>query len=175
MEDEYSVGNILIAKSVPEKDLKVGDDVTYLGKSGQVKGIIITHQIIKIEEENGVKYYTTKGIANEIADPRIKYDQIYGKIVYKTVILSFLGEFMTKPVAYYLIFITIALIFCVEIVSYIFNNRNDDDDEEDDDEEEEPVESEETTSEKEKTEVENTETNSETPQVEESKDDDANG
>ena len=137
MEDEYSVGDILVSKTVKESDLKVGDNITYLGKSGDMKGLIITHQLIKIEEENGVKYYTTKGIANDVADPRIKYDQIYGKIVYKTIILSFLGEFMTKPLAYYLLFIIIALAFCIEVVSYIFSRYKDDDDEDEEDDEEE--------------------------------------
>ena len=137
MEDEYSIGDILVSKTVKENELKIGDDITYLGKTGELKGLIVTHQIIKIENEDGVIYYTTKGIANDVADPRIKYDQIYGKIVYKTVVLSFLGEFMTKPLAYYLIFIVIALVFCIEVVSYIFNRYNEDDDDDDDDDEEE--------------------------------------
>ena len=135
MEPEYLVGDILISKTTPESKLKIGDDVTYLGKEESVKDKVITHRLIKIEEKNGEKIFTTKGIANQFEDPSIKYDQIYGRVVYKTIILSSLARLMSNIVAYYLVFIIIALIFCIEVVSFIFSNYVDEDDEEEDIEE----------------------------------------
>ena len=132
MEPEYLVGDILISKTTPESKL---NDVTYLGKEESVKDKVITHRLIKIEEKNGEKIFTTKGIANQFEDPSIKYDQIYGRVVYKTIILSSLARLMSNIVAYYLVFIIIALIFCIEVVSFIFSKYDDEDDEEEDIEE----------------------------------------
>lgn len=140
MEPEYMVGDILISKVTSEDKIKIGDDLTYMGKESSVKDKVITHRLIKIEEKNGKKIFTTKGIANQFEDPSITYDQIYGKVVYKTIILSTLAKLMSSTVSYYLVFIVIALIFSIEVVSIIFSKYDDDDeDEEIEDKKEEKV------------------------------------
>src|SRR5574344_1601850 len=48
MVPKYNVGDMLIAKEIAAKDLKVGDDLVYIGKVGDFKGKIITHEIINI-------------------------------------------------------------------------------------------------------------------------------
>lgn len=128
MEPEYLVGDILVSKSIPEDKLKIGDDISYLGKKESVKDKVITHRLIRIEEKDGEKIFTTKGIANQLEDPPVKYGQIYGKVVYKTIILSALARLMSSRIAYYLVFIIIALIFCIEVVSFIFSKYDEDDD-----------------------------------------------
>lgn len=139
MEPEYMVGDILISKVTSEDKIKIGDDLTYMGKESSVKDKVITHRLIKIEEKNGKKIFTTKGIANQFEDPSITYDQIYGKVVYKTIILSTLAKLMSSTVSYYLVFIVIALIFSIEVVSIIFSKYDDDEDEEIEDKKEEKV------------------------------------
>ena len=140
MAPEYKVGDVIVVKKADANEINVGDDVTYLGKEESVKDKVITHRLIKIEEKNGEKIFTTKGIANQFEDPSIKYDQIYGRVVYKTIILSSLARLMSNIVAYYLVFIIIALIFCIEVVSFIFSKYDEDEDDEDEDDEEEDIE-----------------------------------
>lgn len=125
MVNEYNIGDILISKSVSEDQINVGDNVTYIGKEDSFKGLIVTHKVIEKEKRDGVTYFTTKGIANPTSDPEITYDQIYGKIIYKTTVLSAFGKFMNNALAYYLLFFLIALVISIEIISSMFEKDED--------------------------------------------------
>jgi len=112
MMPEYEVGDVILAKEAEIDELKVGDDVVYLGKKDDFFGKIITHEIIEIKvEEDGTKTFYTKGLANEFTDPAIKGDQIKGKVVYKFIILSLLAKLINNLYSmYFVIFIPIAFI-----------------------------------------------------------------
>ena len=131
MKDEYNIGDILVSKSARAEDIDIGDNVTYLGEKSSLKGLIVTHKVISKEERNGEVYFVTKGIANAVEDPEISYSQIYGKVVYKTVFLSFLARLMSKPLTYYLLFLTVGVIISIDIVSAIFDSDDDEEEEED--------------------------------------------
>lgn len=129
MTPEYKVGDIIVVKKASPSSIKVGDDVTYLGTAASVKDKRITHRVIDIRKTDGKYYFTTKGIANEVEDPEINEDNLYGKVIYKTVIYSFLGRLMTNTAMYYLIFIVIGATLSYDIVaSYL--KKDDDKDEE---------------------------------------------
>ena len=131
MKDEYNIGDILISKHVNEDEINVGDNVTYLGEKSNLKGLIITHKVIKRDEREGKVYFVTKGIANVAEDPEITYDQIYGKVVYRTVFLSLIAKLMNNQLSYYLLFIIVGVIISIDIVSAMFDS---DDEEEEEDE-----------------------------------------
>ncbi len=126
MEDEYHVGDILFTKKVPEEDLKVGDNITYLGMEGRMANLVITHKLIEIDVENGITKFTTKGLRNDIPDPPIVYGQIYGKVIYKTAILSYVAKVINNKIVYYVSFIVIGLMVSIEVVSAIFASRRED-------------------------------------------------
>lgn len=117
MKPEYQIGDIIVSKKVEPSTLKVGDDVTYLGKKSNLKGLTIIHRIINVREDNGKYYFVTKGIANENKDPEINQDDIYGKVIYHTILFSFVGRLMTNVVIYYLLFITVGVSFAYDIIS----------------------------------------------------------
>ena len=123
MKGEYDIGDILISRKVDEKDIKVGDNVTYLGEEKELKGLVITHKVVNKYEKNGEMIFVTKGLANEIEDPEIEYEQIYGKVVYKSIILSIIAKMMNNKLTYYILFTMIALIMSIEITSAIFEAR----------------------------------------------------
>ena len=117
MKPEYQIGDIIVSKKVEPSTLKVGDDVTYLGKKSNLKGLTIIHRIINVREDNGKYYFVTKGIANENKDPEINQDDIYGKVIYHTILFSFVGRLMTNVVIYYLLFITVGVSFAYDVIS----------------------------------------------------------
>ena len=125
MKGEYDVGDILISKETDVEDINVGDNVTYLGREGSFKGRTITHKVQKKFEEEGVTHFVTKGIANPTSDPEITYDDIYGKIIYRTRILSFFGKLMNRGITNYLIFMVVGIIVSIEIVSSMFSDDDD--------------------------------------------------
>ena len=120
MDPVYRVGDVVISKEVDPSTIKKGDDVVYLGEKNDFKDKIVTHRVIKIEKKDGEYYFTTKGIANDYSDPVISSDQIYGKVVYKPVVLSFLSGILNTKLGFYLlIFVPVAFLIFLEILDYI--------------------------------------------------------
>lgn len=80
---KYQIGDVILVKEIDTDKIKVGDDVTYLGKEGIVKGILITHRVKDIEEKDGKKAFHTQGIANNLEDPIVYGDQINGVVQFR--------------------------------------------------------------------------------------------
>lgn len=120
MEPVYNVGDVVISKEVDPSTIKKGDDVVYLGEKDDFKDKIVTHRVIKIEKKEGDYYFTTKGVANDYSDPVISSSQLYGKVVYKPVVLSFLSSILNTRLGFYLlIFVPVAFLIFLEILDYI--------------------------------------------------------
>ncbi len=117
MVPKYNVGDILVVKSIDINDVKVGDDVTYMGEVGTFANRIVTHQVINIEyDKNGEKIFHTKGIANDSEDPTIKEHQIYGKVLYKFIAISKFSNIINNMYCMYiLLFVSIAVVMIMEI------------------------------------------------------------
>ena len=136
MVPEYNVGDILVSKSIDPSKVKVGDDLVYLGNTGSFQDKIITHRVIAIEQgEDGKYLFHTQGIANPEPDPVVSEDQIYGTIIYKTVILSFISKIINNLFGFYfLIFVPLTVLIIVKIIK-IHGEKDDEDDEEDEESE----------------------------------------
>lgn len=133
MYPEYKVGDILISKEVIPSEVKVGDNVVYLGEKDDFKDKIVTHKVISInkDETTGKFNFITKGLNNIIEDPEIDEDQLYGVVVHKTIFLSFISRIMTNMVGCFVIFALATLFISIQIVVNIFFDEDDEDDEED--------------------------------------------
>jgi signal peptidase len=127
MMPEYKIGDIIVVKKTNPVSLKIGDDVTYVGSNEGIEGITITHRIIRKREVNGKYYFTTQGINNAIEDPEISEDNIYGKVIYKTILFSFVGRLMTNMVIYYVLFVSVGVAFSYEVVTSFFMKDKDED------------------------------------------------
>ena len=125
MMPEYKVGDVIVVKKVPAEELKVGDDISYLATDPSIQGLRITHKIIEINKRDGEYYIVTKGDANNIEDPEIKYDDVYGKVVYHTILFSFVGRLMTNIIIYYLLFVVVGVSFSYDIITSYFLKRDD--------------------------------------------------
>lgn len=95
----YNVGDVLLVKEKKIEELTEGDVITYNGKSGNMKGKTVTHRIINIERSNGTIY--TKGDANNLADPEIKEEQVIGKVIAKSKILTVITNLLNNKYIFY--------------------------------------------------------------------------
>ncbi len=120
MMPEYKIGDIIVTKKADPVSLEVGDDVTYVASVDNMSDITITHRIVKKREEDGKYYFVTQGINNAIEDPEISQDHIYGKVIYHTILFSFVGRLMTNIVIYYVLFVSVGVAFSYEIVTSFF-------------------------------------------------------
>ena len=138
MVPEYKVGDTILTKTVTPSELKIGDDITYMGNKAPFKGMIITHRVVKIEkQEDGKFIIQTKGLANDIEDPEINESQVYGKVIYKIKSISFINGIIGNLYGmYFAIFIPFGIITFVEFVLSKRDKDNDTDEDEDEDNDE---------------------------------------
>lgn len=118
MEPAISIGSIVFV--YPQVDYVVGDVVTYKRKASPVK-VPITHRIVSIEvdEVEGLNY-TTKGDANDYADTvPIKYDEIYGKVIFQIPFLGKILEFVKTPWGLTLLIVVPTLFVIVDEVKKV--------------------------------------------------------
>ena len=95
MEPLIKVRDAVIIKRTAEDNIKVGDVVTYRSYDPAFYGILITHRIVNITEENGEKIYITKGDHNETNDRLpINFEQIQGKVVMRIPKIGYLKYFL---------------------------------------------------------------------------------
>lgn len=124
MVPKYNVGDVLISKEIEPSEIEIGDDITYEGEKGSFDGKIVTHQVIEKKEENGKYTFVTKGIANNEADPEISEDQVYGKVIYKSVILSFISNIIRNIYLFYFcIIVPMAIIIAKMIVDFLIRRQ----------------------------------------------------
>ena len=98
---KYNIGDVILVKEKDIDKIKVGDDVTYKGESGSVKGLLVTHRVIDIEEVEGKKAFHTKGIANNLEDPIVYGNQINGVVQTKLYILSLICLLLNNKYVFY--------------------------------------------------------------------------
>ena len=101
-------------------DLNMDDIVTYVAQSGEMKGLLITHRVVKAPYQQGDEYYVvTKGDANDAEDDPVNVSQIQGKMLFKIGILKYLFDFFVTPWGLLAIIALIILAFSNEIVIFV--------------------------------------------------------
>lgn len=122
MSPYFEIGDMLLAKSVDSNSLQVGDDIVYQGEKGSVSGKIITHRLIKVDNDNDI--FVTKGINNTAEDPSIESRQIYGLVIYKFKFLSFLSKLlMNDYIFYFIVFVPFTVLIFFDIVGIIKDKK----------------------------------------------------
>ena len=110
MQDAINVNDIVVTKEVDRQLLKEGDIIAF-----KKEGIITTHRISKIEEENGENIYITKGDNNNIEDKDpVYFSEIEGKYQFK---INALGTIYNIFQNYLCLLILITLI----VLNYYIN------------------------------------------------------
>lgn len=97
MVPEYNINDILLVKDINIEDIKIGDNISYTKEINGNVDAIITHKVIDIEKDSeGKLFFHTKGIANTLEDPIVKEEQIYGVVVNKVYLLSFINKLINN-------------------------------------------------------------------------------
>ena len=125
MEPLYKIGDVLIAKEVEPTSIKVGDNISYLGKTNNFANKVVTHEVVGIDKgDDGKLIFHTKGLANIVEDPVVSQDQLYGKVIYKTFLISLVYKIVSTNVGFYLfIIIPILYIISSEIISIMIEKE----------------------------------------------------
>lgn len=125
MEPVYNIDDVILVKYTDPSTLKKGDDIAYLGNRDAVKGLIVTHRIIRIETfSDGKVHYTLKGVNNKYEDPSITEDQILGKVVGKLPVVNFINHVVKNIYGFFfLVFCPLVLVIFLEIADTIIDMK----------------------------------------------------
>lgn len=105
MEPTIDINDVIITKKVQEEEIKVQDIITFI-KDNEV----ITHRITKIENEESIKKYTTKGDNNNVEDSfKITYDNIEGKHILTIPNLGVIVKVLENQIIFLIILLIILI------------------------------------------------------------------
>ena len=105
MEPTIMTGDAILVKEVPQDEIKINDIISFT--QGETN---ITHRIVEITEENGIKRYHTKGDNNNTEDKqKTTYKQIEGKYQFKINQFGIVTEILKSKVTL-LILITMMIV-----------------------------------------------------------------
>jgi len=112
MEDVYPRGSLIITKQVDPKELKVGDDITFMVS----EDTSFTHRIIGIIENyqgTGQRAFETKGTMNAKPDEeKVAAANVVGKVIFHSKAIGDFANFVRKnwPILIFILVVIIALI-----------------------------------------------------------------
>ena len=125
MEPKYKIGDILIAKERKPSEIKVGDAISYLATRDEIKGNVVTHEVVNItKDEDGRYLFHSKGLVNLIEDPVVHEDQLFGVVIYKTKILSLVRKIISTDIGMILlVIIPVLYIIVSEMVAFLIEKE----------------------------------------------------
>jgi len=126
MNPKYNIEDIVLVKKVKAKDLKVNDDISYIGACCGIEDRVINHRIIKIEKNDKNKLeITAKGTNFSVVDPKIEEKQILGKIIGIIPVINFMHHILVNQLGFFLIvFCPLVVVIVVEILETIKDLKN---------------------------------------------------
>ena len=110
MVPQFGIGEVVICQDVNPKDIEEGDVIVYRGNIGDLQNRLVMHEVIGIDtDENGYRTFHVKGIQNTAGDPDVKENQVLGKVIIKSLILSILYALATSTYASFIIIVILVI------------------------------------------------------------------
>jgi len=115
MEPSIPVGALVFIK--PNETYEIGDIITFGEDSSSA--IPKTHRVLSVRNENGTTMYTTKGDANEGADPQeVAKRDIIGRVLLAVPYAGFVLDFARQPLGFALLIgVPALLVIVAELVA----------------------------------------------------------
>ena len=130
MEPIIKIKDAVIIRRVDSKDdIAVGDVITYRSMDEAYYGILITHRVVDIQNENGKTIYVMKGDNNETVDRSpIEFGQITGKVIMRVPKIGYIKYFLVSSYGWIIAIVLPSFgIIAYDIVKLMRNIRGYDD------------------------------------------------
>ncbi len=90
MEPAMSTGGVAVIMPVNSSDISAGEVIAY-----RLEGVVITHRVIEVTNNQGTHSFITKGDANENPDPSpVPAENVVGRVVFDMPYLGYLAAFI---------------------------------------------------------------------------------
>lgn len=102
---KYNINDVILVTEKEPSEIKEGDDLVYVGLDGEYAGRIITHQVVRIEENGAERKFYTRGLANNTEDPVVYPEQVIGVVKTKIQTLTLITNILLNPYSLYFIIV----------------------------------------------------------------------
>ncbi len=126
MEPTIADQTCIIIEKVEQEEIQVGDIITFVSESPEIRGFLNTHRIseLEVDEVTGEIWYITKGDASPQPDPYpVAFEQVVGRYVSE---LPF-GELLFKAIRllsdqvnYFVVVMVPLFLCCMSYVRQLF-------------------------------------------------------
>ena len=107
MEPTIKLGSLIVAEPANVDDLQVGDIIVFHSPSN---GTTVTHRIVGIREEDGQRYFQTKGDASNGGDPlEVSLENGVQQVAYDLPYLGYFVDFANSTLGIVLLLVLPAL------------------------------------------------------------------
>ena len=121
METEIYKGDLIIAKDINPESLKVDDIIAFR----DAENTVTTHRIIDMVEDNGEKFFITKGDNNNTQDKNlVEYDGVEGIYVMRIPGVGNIMNSLSEPTTIIILIMGITLIF---VIGFMISNKKQND------------------------------------------------
>lgn len=114
----YNVGDLIYVQKVEPKDVKVGDDITFVLNEDLV---VATHRVVEVNTQKG--YFITQGLTNATKDSPVLFENLIGKPIFKIAKLGYVSDFIQNPPGMYITIAVGALLLVLVFVPDLFNKK----------------------------------------------------
>lgn len=91
MEPTYHVGSLIYVRKISAEDIGVGTPLTFTVSGGSM---VATHRVHELTEIDGETCYITKGDANDMPDPPVRYANVIGTPVFSIPLLGYFSTWL---------------------------------------------------------------------------------
>lgn len=121
MKGVYDINDVIAVQDCEISNLKVGDDIAYMGSRSGLEGKIIVHRIIRIDDAaDGSHILTTKGVNSSVEDPTINDSQVLGCVQGKIPVITQINHVVRSQAGFFaFIFIPLVLVIVLEVLQTI--------------------------------------------------------
>lgn len=118
MSGEFETEDTIIIRQIKnESEIKIGDIITFKVD----ENTLVTHRVVEIVKNENDTEYVTKGDANNSVDTqKVKFKDIEGKYLFKTIILGKIIKIIQSPIG--INFVLILPLFIIAII--VINDKD---------------------------------------------------
>ena len=115
MSGEFETEDTIIIKQIKnESEIKIGDIITFKVD----ENTLVTHRVVEIVKNENDTEYVTKGDANNSVDTqKVKFKDIEGKYLFKTIILGKIIKIIQSPIGINFVLILPVLIIAIIVIN----------------------------------------------------------
>ena len=113
MEPKYHVGSVIYVVPANADELEVGDAITFTHDNG----VVVTHEIVEVDEDEQGLFFVTQGLANNTPDGiPVREGDVIGKATFSIPYLGYLADYLKTP---YVRYVFIGVIVILILLSFL--------------------------------------------------------